>query len=174
MIAGRQISSCLKKANRPPGLEGKSSGLDFPFPGFISVAFSFRRIEQISSPSSHFASPIFNAACRGYQVSVVKILEIQRNRQPVRCWHNACYRPCPFRARAAGFGAPCSFRPRYILGYIIQWHTIREFPFFDPEKGILIISCMRIINNPRLIANVLDCLKIQNLTRIVPVLFSGI
>jgi hypothetical protein len=25
------------------------------------------------------------------------------------------------------------------LGYILRRHTIRKFPFFDPEKGILII-----------------------------------
>ena len=36
-------------------------------------------------------------------------------------------------------GPTFDLRTRYILGYILRRNTTREFPSFDPEKGILII-----------------------------------
>ena len=53
---------------------------------------------------------------------------------------NARYRPHTLEERAAGCGPTFDLRTRYILGYILRRHTTREFPSFDPEKGILIIS----------------------------------
>jgi hypothetical protein len=81
-----------------------------------------------------------NVTCLGARVPVVKIQGVQGNRRHPRCWHKACCRPCTFAERAAGCGPTFDLRTRNILGYILRRHTIREFPFFDPEKGILIIE----------------------------------
>ncbi len=44
-------------------------------------------------------------------------------------------------------GRCAGFLTRYILGYTLQRHTIRELPSFDPEKGILINPSLKQMKN---------------------------